>query len=59
VIEHLKLMGGTHAGRADNIDRLLMPVYKRPSEMPKGNAIARRFAEVFKKLHSVEEVADA
>jgi hypothetical protein len=56
VIEHLKLMGATHAGRADNIDRLQMPVYRRASEVPKGNAIARRFAEVFKKLHSVEAV---
>ncbi len=59
IIEHLKLMGATHAGRADNIDRLQMPVYRRPSEVPKGNAIARRFADVFRKLHSVEAVADA
>ena len=56
IIEHLKLMGATHAGRADNIDRLQMPVYRRASGIPKGNAIARRFAEVFKKLHSVEAV---
>jgi hypothetical protein len=59
IVEHLKLMGAHHAGRANNIDRLAMPVYRRPSEVPKGNAIARRFAEVFKKLHSVEAVADA
>ncbi len=56
IIEHLKLMGATHAGRADNIDRLQMPVYRRPSDVPKGNAISRRFAETFKKLHSVEAV---
>jgi hypothetical protein len=56
IIEHLKLMGATHAGRADNIDRLQMPVYRRASEVPEGNAISRRFAEVFKKLHSVESV---
>lgn len=56
VIEHLKLMGAVHAGRADNIDRLQMPVYRRASQIPRGNAIARRFAEVFKKLHSVEAV---
>jgi hypothetical protein len=56
VIEHLKLMGGTHSGRADNIDRLTMPVYRRASDVPKGNAIARRFAEVFMKLHSAEAV---
>lgn len=57
VIEHLKLMGATHAGRADNIDRLTMPVYRRAWDVPRGNAIGRRFAEVFRSLHSIEAIA--
>lgn len=57
IIKHLKLMGATHAGRADNIDRLKMPVYHRAWDVPAGNEIAKRFAEVFRRLQSVEELA--
>ncbi|HSW12792.1 MAG TPA: GNAT family N-acetyltransferase [Solimonas sp.] len=54
IIKHLKLMGAEHAGRADNIDRLKMAVYSRAWDVPDGNEIGRRFAEVFKRLRTVE-----
>jgi len=57
IIRHLKLLGATHAGRADNIDRLELPVYHRAVDVPDGNDISRRFAAVFKKLRQVEAVA--
>jgi hypothetical protein len=57
IITHLKLMGALHSGRADNIDRLEMPVYHRAWDVPSGNDIARRFAEVFRRLRSVEVAA--
>jgi RimJ/RimL family protein N-acetyltransferase len=57
IIKHLKLMGAQHEGRADNIDRLSLPVYRRAWDVPGSNAIAKRFAEVFRRLQSVEEVA--
>jgi RimJ/RimL family protein N-acetyltransferase len=59
IIKHLKLMGGRHAGRADNIDRIELPVYHRAWGIPGGNDISRRFAEVFKRLQSVEPLRDA
>lgn len=59
IIKHLKLMGGRHAGRADNIDRIELPVYRRAWDVPGGNDISRRFAEVFKRLQSVEALRDA
>lgn len=58
IIKHLKLMGAEHAGRADNIDRLRLPVYGRAWDVPDGNEIGRRFAEVFRRLRSVAAVAD-
>ena len=57
IIRHLKLMGALHAGRADNIDRLQMPVFHRAWDVPSGNGIARRFAEVFRRLQDVEALA--
>lgn len=57
IIKHLKLMGAMHAGRADNIDRLKMPVYRRAWDVPSGNPIGRRFAGVFRRLQSVEVLA--
>ncbi len=57
IIRHLKLMGAEHAGRADNIDRLRLPVYSRAWDVPDGNEIGRRFAEVFRKLRSVSPAA--
>lgn len=59
IIRHLKLMGAEHAGRADNIDRLRMPVYRRAWDVPDGNDIGRRFAEVFKRLQKVEAAGGA
>jgi RimJ/RimL family protein N-acetyltransferase len=56
IIKHLKLMGALHSGRADNIDRLEMPVYHRAWEVPGGNDVARRFAEVFRRLQKVEQI---
>jgi RimJ/RimL family protein N-acetyltransferase len=57
IIRHLKLMGARHAGRADNIDRLVLPVYHRAWDVPDDNDIARRFAAVFTRLLRVEAVA--
>lgn len=57
IIKHLQLMGALHSGRADNVDRLEMPVYHRAWDIPSGNDIARRFAEVFRRLQKVEQVA--
>ncbi len=57
IIRHLKLLGAQHAGRADNIDRLKLPVYGRAWDVPDGNDIARRFAEVFRRLHGVQAIA--
>jgi len=57
VIHHLKLMGAHHAGRADNIDRLMLPVYHRAWDVPDDNDTARRFAEVFSRLQAVEAMA--
>lgn len=57
VIKHLKLMGAEHAGRADNIDRLRMPVYSRAWDVPDGNQIGKRFAEVFRKMGSTRPAA--
>lgn len=56
IIKHLKLMGAQHEGRADNIDRLSLPVYKRAWDVPGGNEIAKRFAETFRKLTQAEAV---
>ena len=56
IIKHLKLMGAEHAGRADNIDRLKMRVYHRAADVPGSNEISKRFAEVFRRLQSVEEL---
>lgn len=56
IIKHLKLMGAMHAGRADNIDRLSMPVYHRAWDVPGNNDIAKRFAEVFRRLQKVQAV---
>lgn len=53
IIKHLKLMGAAHTGRADNIDRLCMPVYCRAWDVPRGNDIGKRFAEVFRRLQRV------
>lgn len=57
IIRHLKLLGATHAGRADNIDRLELPVYRRARDVPDGNDIARRFASVFVRLQCSEAMA--
>ncbi len=57
IIRHLKLLGARHAGRADNIDRLKLPVYHRAWDVPDGNHISRRFADVFRRLQRVETVA--
>lgn len=57
IIRHLKLLGATHAGRADNIDRLELPVYRRARDVPDGNDIGRRFAEVFVRLQRSEALA--
>lgn len=59
IIKHLKLMGAVHAGRADNIDRLKMPVYHRAWDVPASNEISKRFADVFRRLQSVEALAVA
>lgn len=57
IIRHLKLLGATHAGRADNIDRLELPVYRRARDVPDGNDIGRRFADVFVRLQGSETLA--
>lgn len=54
IVRHLKLMGATHAGRADNIDRLEMPVYRRARDVPAHNEIGRRFGDVFIRLQQAE-----
>ena len=59
IIKHLKLLGGRHAGRADNIDRIELPVYHRAWDIPGHSEISRRFSEVFKRLQDVEELRDA
>ncbi|HVT33984.1 MAG TPA: GNAT family N-acetyltransferase [Nevskiaceae bacterium] len=57
ILKHLKLLGARHAGRADNIDRLSMPVYCRAWDVPRGNDIGRRFAETFRRLRRAESVS--
>ncbi|WP_028009219.1 GNAT family N-acetyltransferase [Solimonas flava] len=57
IVRHLKLLGATHAGRADNIDRLELPVYHRARDVPDHNDIGRRFAEVFVRLQHSEALA--
>lgn len=59
IIKHLKLLGGKLTGRADNIDRIELPVYRRAWDVPGDNEISRRFADVFKRLQSVEELRQA
>lgn len=59
IIKHLKLLGAQHAGRADNIDRLSLPVYHRAWDVPSGNEIGQRFAEVFRRLQKVETFREA
>lgn len=59
IIKHLKLLGGKLSGRADNIDRIELPVYHRAWDVPGNNEIARRFADVFRRLQSVEGLRDA
>ena len=56
IIKHLKLMGAQHEGRADNIDRLSLPVYHRAWDVPGSNEISRRFADVFRRLQAVQAV---
>src|SRR3546814_14170900 len=55
IIRHLKLLGATHAGRADNIDRLELPVYRRARDVPDGTDIGRRFPDVFVRLQGMSE----
>jgi hypothetical protein len=57
IVGHIKAMGALHSGRADNIDRLEMPVYHRAWDIPSSNDVARRFAAVFRRLQTVEAVA--
>jgi RimJ/RimL family protein N-acetyltransferase len=59
IIKHLKLLGGKLTGRADNIDRIELPVYHRAWDVPAHNEIGRRFAEVFKRLQDVDEFRNA
>lgn len=59
IIKHLKLLGGRHAGRADNIDRIELPVYHRAWDIPGNSDISRRFTEVFKRLQGVEKLRKA
>lgn len=59
IVRQLKLMGATHAGRADNIDRLEMPVYRRARDVPAQNEIGRRFGEVFIRLQQAQVMAAA
>lgn len=58
IIRQLRLLGTAHAGRADNIDRLELPVYHRARDVPDRNDIGRRFAEVFVRLLRSEALAD-
>lgn len=56
IIKHLKLMGASHEGRADNVDRLALPVYRRARDVVASNPIARQFAQVFIRLQEVKAV---
>lgn len=56
-IKQLKSLGALHAGRADNIDRLSLPVYRRAWDVPVRNAHGLRFAAVFRRLQQVAPYA--
>ncbi len=49
-IAQIKALGGQFEGRAANIDRLSLPVYHRPRDVPDHNSQARRFGEILLKL---------
>lgn len=49
-ISQLRALGAQFEGRAENIDRLSLPVYHRPRDVPDHNDRARRFGEILVKL---------
>lgn len=49
-ISQLKALGATFEGRAENIDRLSLPIYHRAVDVPDHTSIGRRFAEIVIKL---------
>lgn len=53
-IRLLKALGARHEGRADNVDRLSLPVYHRAWDVPAQNPLGMRFADVFRRLHKAE-----
>lgn len=55
-IHQLKSLGAMHAGRADNIDRLSLPVYHRAWDVPVRDDTGKRFADLFRRLQQVEAV---
>lgn len=56
-IKQLKSLGAQFEGRAENIDRLSLPVYRRAWDVPTRERNGERFAELLVKLAKVEAVA--
>ncbi len=53
-IRLLKALGARHEGRADNVDRLSLPVYHRAWDVPAQNPLGMRVADVVRRLHTAE-----
>jgi RimJ/RimL family protein N-acetyltransferase len=49
-IQQIRSLGGQFEGRAENIDRLSLPVYHRAADVPRHSRNGRRFAEILIKL---------
>lgn len=54
--QQLRSLGAEFTGRAENIERWVMPVYRRLWDLPTRDANGRRFAAAFRRLHEVEAV---
>lgn len=55
--QQLRSLGAEFTGRAENVERWVMPVYRRLWDIPVRDANGRRFAAAFRRLHQVEAVA--
>lgn len=55
-LKQLRALGATFEGRAANIDRLSMPVYHRPWDVPKNTSSGQRFADILRRIAHAQAV---
>lgn len=57
-LTHLRSLGGEYVGRVVNVTRIRLPVYRRAIAVPHHRPNNRRFAQVMRRLASVQPTAD-